>query len=329
MEKNEKVKSYGIRMEGSLNQIRVKFSGMISDVEAETKLRDRLFYGVLKTLQDSIRYLYDNPVLTYTQSLVAARKMKAEVSEGKSGTMTVKAKSTTTNDELITLKQQVSDLVAVVKTNHVRQKSKGATIQQNSSNNENQANRGTQILGGTGQQSSTARPSKNNQTAWQCYHCRGWGHMAKECTMPLSYIKEGSLHVPFLQKSKRSRRVGSLTDPAQTNPFVLKAVKECYHNPDPIACLIGKVNEAPVFIDNVECLDLVDSGAQISTIIIEFVRWLRLKVHKLDRMLKFETTGGGDIPYMGYVEVNLKIPEIKAFHEDVLMLVIDGSEYAQ
>ena len=32
---------------------------------------------------------------------------------------------------------------------------------------------------------------------------------------------------------------------------------------------------------------------------------------------------------MGYVETNLKIPEIKAFDEDILMLVIENSEYAQ
>ena len=54
MERNEKVQSYATRMEGSLNQIWVKFPGMISDAEAKVKLRDRLFYGVLKTLRDSI-----------------------------------------------------------------------------------------------------------------------------------------------------------------------------------------------------------------------------------------------------------------------------------
>ena len=32
---------------------------------------------------------------------------------------------------------------------------------------------------------------------------------------------------------------------------------------------------------------------------------------------------------MGYVEVNLKIPEIKTFNEDMLMLVIKDSAYAQ
>ena len=83
MEKNEKVQSYSTRMEGSLNQILVKFPGMISNAEAEIRLRDRLVYGVLKTLRDSIRYLYDNQAKTYTQLSVAARKGEAGVSDGK------------------------------------------------------------------------------------------------------------------------------------------------------------------------------------------------------------------------------------------------------
>ena len=46
MEKNEKIQSYSTGIEGSLNQIQVEFPGMISNAEAEIKLRDRLFYGV-------------------------------------------------------------------------------------------------------------------------------------------------------------------------------------------------------------------------------------------------------------------------------------------
>ena len=55
----------------------MKFLGMINDTEDEIKLRDRLFYGVLKTLRDNSRYLYDSPAVTYTQLLVAARKAEA------------------------------------------------------------------------------------------------------------------------------------------------------------------------------------------------------------------------------------------------------------
>ena len=43
--------------------------------------------------------------------------------------MTIKAKSATANDELVSLKQQVSDLVAVVKANHVQGNPKGTTQQ--------------------------------------------------------------------------------------------------------------------------------------------------------------------------------------------------------
>ena len=97
----------------------MKFPGMISDPEAKIKLRNKLFYWVLKSLWDSIRYLYDNPALTYTQLLVAARKAETEVRDGKSGTMTIKVKAATANDKLVSLKQQVSDLVAVVKANQM------------------------------------------------------------------------------------------------------------------------------------------------------------------------------------------------------------------
>ena len=72
-----------------------------------------------KTQRDSIRYLYDNPTVTYTQLLVAARKAEAEVNDGQLGTMTIKAKAAMANDELVSLKEQISDLVAIDKANHV------------------------------------------------------------------------------------------------------------------------------------------------------------------------------------------------------------------
>ena len=44
-------------------------------------------------------------------------------------------------------------------------------------------------------------------------------------------------------------------------------------------------------------------------------------------MLQIEGTGGGNVPYKGYVETLLEIPEIPDFREYVLMLVIEDSEY--
>ena len=46
-------------------------------------------------------------------------------------------------------------------------------------------------------------------------------------------------------------------------------------------------------------------------------------------MLDLEPTGGGTVPYEGYVELRMQIPSIAAFNLDVLMLVIPESEYAK
>ena len=101
----------------------------------------------------------------------------------------------------------------------------------------------------------------------------GMGSHGKRVCHTLKLFK-GGVSVFLSQKVKETKRAGSSTDPAQTNPFILKAVKECYHNPYPIACLIGKVDEAHILVDDVECLALVDLGAQLSTITVEFVKQL-------------------------------------------------------
>ena len=82
-------------------------------------------------------------------------------------------------------------------------------------------------------------------------------------------------------------------------------------------------------IDAVECLAVIDSGAQISTITIKLIGELGLKLHQLDRIFEIRETGRGYISHMSYVETNLKIPEVKAYDEDILMLVIENSKYAQ
>ena len=48
----------------------------------------------------------------------------------------------------------------------------------------------------------------------------------------------------------------------------LKSIYDLYHNPDPIARLIGKRNETTVIVDGEKHPGLLDSGAQMSTITI-------------------------------------------------------------
>ena len=93
--------------------------------------------------------------------------------------------------------------------------------------------------------------------------------------------------------------------------------------------LIGEPNEASVTVENQKIKGLIDSGAQISSILDKFVNELNLEIKKLETLLDLEPTGGGQVPYDSYVEVRLQVPGAQAFDLDVLMLVIPESEYSQ
>ena len=46
-----------------------------------------------------------------------------------------------------------------------------------------------------------------------------------------------------------------------------------------------------------------------------------MQTQLLGRLLELEGTWGSAIPYLRYIEVNLQIPGIKNYNEDVLLLV--------
>ena len=100
-----------------------------------------------------------------------------------------------------------------------------------------------------------------------------------------------------------------------------------YHNPDPLVRLIGKTNETSAVVDGVPITCLVDSGSCMSAMVKSFAKALGLEIKPLKTILDIEVTGGGTCPYYGYVECRLQLPQIKKFDVDVLMLVIDDSEY--
>ena len=56
-----------------------------------------------------------------------------------------------------------------------------------------------------------------------------------------------------------------------------------------------------------------------------WVKKLNLKPQQLWSILQIEGLGGLDVPYLGYVETCLGIPEIRAFDTDVLLLIIPDS----
>ena len=90
---NEKVPSFATRLDGTLNQIRIKCPGRIANHKVPGHLKDLIFHGVKKHVRDSVRYLYSNPQTTYSKLVVAARRAESETEETK-----VKARSAATTE---------------------------------------------------------------------------------------------------------------------------------------------------------------------------------------------------------------------------------------
>ena len=59
-----------------------------------------------------------------------------------------------------------------------------------------------------------------------------------------------------------------------------------------------------------------------------FNKHMDLPIEHLNCILHIEATGG-KIPYLRYVELNLQVPGVKAFDEDVLILVLEDSDYSK
>ena len=74
---------------------------------------------------------------------------------------------------------------------------------------------------------------------------------------------------------------------------------------------------------------MIDLGAQVLSISAQFCEELTLQIQPLGQLLELEGMGGAAIPYLIFVEINLQIPGIKSYNEDVLLLVIPTMTYSK
>ena len=56
---------------------------------------------------------------------------------------------------------------------------------------------------------------------------------------------------------------------------------------------------------------------------------MKLRPQQLQSILPIEGSGGLEVPYLGYVEAYLKIPEIKVFDLEALLLIVPDSAHMQ
>ena len=67
----------------------------------------------------------------------------------------------------------------------------------------------------------------------------------------------------------------------------------------------------------------------VSTMAVSLQSTLGLEMHKLDRMLTVEGAGGHQLPYLGYVEVDLYLKEMEEPVQRAIMLVVPDTAYHQ
>ena len=164
--------------------------------------------------------------------------------------------------------------------------------------------------------------------------------MARECATPAKPLNKdrGSQGMQSNPHNPQSINLQhSLPDP-NPKPTHMKAARRKgwqqvtpipFLNSDPIAHLVRHSNEAPVIIDGQEVTALIDLGAQVSSISAQFCKELTLQIQPLGQLLELEGTGGAAIPYLTFVEINLQIPGIRYYNEDVLLLVIPTMTYSK
>ena len=65
----------------------------------------------------------------------------------------------------------------------------------------------------------------------------------------------------------------------------------------------------------------------VSTMALSLCQQMKLSIQPLDNLLTVHGAGGHQVPYEGYVQVNLDLPRTKGAQISALMLVVPNADY--
>ena len=124
-QKGEKVTSFAARVEQALNEIMMRFPALFSEKDKDKNMKERLYNGMCKSAQDSIRYLYKRENVSYDDFLLEARETDNRImlARAKAANVSPDTEVETmvkdTNTEIGALREQVAmlseDLIASVR----------------------------------------------------------------------------------------------------------------------------------------------------------------------------------------------------------------------
>ena len=92
---------------------------------------------------------------------------------------------------------------------------------------------------------------------------------------------------------------------------------------------MGSPNETIAAVNGISCLTLVDTGSMVSTVSEVFWRQKLsdVQLKPIGDLLHIEGAAGQAVPYLGYIEVSVNIPEISQ-EQDCLILVVPQTNYS-
>ena len=91
--------------------------------------------------------------------------------------------------------------------------------------------------------------------------------------------------------------------------------------------IVGRANEVPITVNGKHVTALLHTRSIVSTMASSMCHSLGLQIRSLNNLLTVQSAGGHTVPYEGYVEVCLGIPQGEMTDMNVLMLVVPNTVY--
>ena len=174
-DKGESVRDFAGRIEKIFRKLQLQVPERYPD---ESLLKDRLFYGMHQSMKDSLRYLYTQPTVSYTELLQASYIAEVESNRGRALRSKAARVKQGIEDEGIdcesssfeNVASKLDELSTIVKATHAPQH----TGQYGGRKVSSAQNTPKKEKGGDDEGKPIAKPL-------QCWRCGGWGHTSREC----------------------------------------------------------------------------------------------------------------------------------------------------
>ena len=294
----ESVTDYVVRLEKVFALLKENYPDEFAMVDNAQHLRERIYRGLRPEIHQRLTPSYEDKKTPYEVLLRRARQLEEEYSLRR----VVEAKGARDDPQMRNVIQTLKEIREQIEQ----------------------------------RENLPPHPKKKWKGKYGCYHCGESDHWRKTCPQrpqgrkrPLKTKRRSTPPDTSDEESPPSEEVKPTPATKKNAKKEKLAPRPQYYNPDPIARMFGRANEATVEVNGVSTTCLVDTGATVTIVNAEFCDQLGLEVYSLNGLVTVLATGGTNIPYLGYTVATIEFPHIPKYSEEVVMLVInDSSEYA-